>query len=122
MAGAASVSGLGGSITVGSALVKIRQWTLDRTTDTEDTSHIDQGHTFHEHTPLLQGWNGTFDVLNPVNAITGTIVAFSGTDSTDGYDYSGSIIVTAVNAVSAPDRVLVWRGTFLGTGALTGPA
>lgn len=106
----------------GTKLAGIRDWSIDYTADTVETTDFDDsGHkTFLAG---LDGWSGSFSGFGQpgwdTNAAVGT--TYSGSfyvSASTGYCYSGQIIITGASPAAAVDGQNTVAYTFQGTGAL----
>ena len=80
----ARVTGVTGSVSVGSTVNGIKSWTLDQAFDATETTGFDSAGN-RTYVPVLSGWSGSFEGYKNGAPITiGTIISLSLLETSTG--------------------------------------
>jgi len=116
-----AVTGKSGKVTIGSEVVAIRNWTIDRNMDVPETSSMSSnGH--REFKAGMKGWSGSFETVTYVD-LHGTeslgtfYVGSAATASTP--TFTGTVLVTNAPINVPYDDAVAYAHTFQGSGACT---
>ena len=120
----AEISGKNASVSCGgNGISGIREWSIDYSADTPETTDFDDG-GHRTYIGGLDGWTGSFNGFGQpgwdTNASLGTTYAGKFyVSSTGGAFYSGSVIINGISLGQSVDGIATTDYSVQGTGALT---
>jgi hypothetical protein len=112
-----------GQVDSPAAVTGIRNWTLDYTVDTVDTTDFADAGTA-TYTPTISRWSGTFaglkDGVPQTLGTSSTAITIKLYETQEASEFwTGSCFITGVSSSVAFDGAVEYSYTFQGTGALT---
>lgn len=118
-------AGKAGLVKVGGATVSgIENWSLSYKSGTEEATDFESAGV-EEHLSTITGWSGSFEGRKKGAPLTigGAAVAIELQETaTSTQKWTGSVIITDVEATTNVKGLVTYKYSFIGTGALTLPS
>jgi hypothetical protein len=107
------MSGQGGSVGIGSAIARVKRWTMSPTGDSKDISNMASAGWKYTRT-VMKSTNGECEVEAFPGDIVGSVLAATFITSSEigSKTYAGSVTVTGAPVEVPYDDIVAWRLQF----------